>query len=195
MISPLINLANLKPILRRRRGPDALKHGRHVRHVRPAPPLPGAAPCLPPVSPPSDVRVGGDSHLGRGRRIRDTRREAKQQHHQRRAVQQGTPPPHPRILCFIHPPDPRRLRPSPVRGGTSSSRSASGTTTPNDATRSARVRTTSRMAALDEIAVSVKKKALDHWGGSEERKGWGCGGGQQDSSGSIIVSTRQKLRE
>ena len=62
-----------------------------------------------------------------------TRREAKQHRHQRRAVRQQTRPPHPWISCLVHPPDPRRLRPSPVCGGTSSSRSASGTRTPNDA--------------------------------------------------------------
>ena len=69
---------------------------------------------------------------------------------------------------------------------TSSSRSASGMTTPNDATRSARVRTASRMAALDEITVSVKKKALDYGGGLEERKGWG--GAETDSGAVAAVS-------
>ena len=49
-----------------------------------------------------------------------------------------------------------------------------------DAVRSARLRTASRMAALDEIVVSVEKKALGYWGGSGEKGvegGYGGGGG------------------
>ena len=35
------------------------------------------------------------------------------------------------------------------------------------------------LPVLDEIAVLVEKKVLGYWGRSEERKGWGVGGGAE----------------
>ena len=63
----------------------------------------------------------------------------------------------------------------------------------HDTAISARVRTASRMAALDKIVVLMEKKVLDYWVESEERKGGGVR--RRGSSGNVIVGARQKVQE